>query len=129
MWMETNAKRVSQYIDAMTTIMTTLETYQLIIDLSADWSEKCSTCTRDNYDQFTCKLGMICDAVDLPILQIPPMKIPSLYLDFSEMHIETDVKLPNFKFNPVSVNLPKLPDLPTPPDIDLSIKLDELIAL
>lgn len=129
MWMETNARRVSQYIDAMTTIMTTLETYQLIIDLSADWSEKCSTCTRDNYDQFTCKLGMICDAVDLPILQIPPMKIPSLYLDFSEMHIETDVKLPNFKFNPVSVNLPKLPDLPTPPDIDLSIKLDELIAL
>lgn len=127
MWMETNANRYSQYIDAIITLMTTLETYQLIIDLSADWSESCSTCTNDNYDQFSCKLGWICDMlhIELPIVEIPPTKIPSFYLDFSEIHLETNIKLPKFKFNPVAVPLPQLPNLPSPPDIDLSLSLDE----
>ena len=56
MWMETNANRFSQYVDALITITTTLETYQMILDFSKDWTESCSTCTNDNYDQFSCKL-------------------------------------------------------------------------
>ncbi len=128
MWMETNANRYSQYVDAIITLMTTLETYQLIIDLSADWTENCSTCTNDNYDQFTCKLGILCNGIDLPVIPIPPTKIPSIYLDFSEIHLETDIKLPNFVFNPIAVPLPQLPNIPSPPDIDLSLNLDETLA-
>ena len=129
MWMQTNANRYSQYVDAIITLMTTLETYQLIMDLSADWSENCSTCTNDNYDQFSCKLWLLCNNIDLPIVSIPPTKIPSLYLDFSEVHVETDVVLPNFKFNAVAVPLPDLPNIPEPPDIDLSLNLDESLQL
>ena len=130
-WMETNANRYSQYIDAIITIMTTLETYQLIIDLSVDWSESCSTCTNDNYDQFSCKLGKICDwlNIELPIIEIPSTKVPSIYLDFSEIHIETDVVLPNFQFNPVAVPLPELPNLPEPPDVDLTLVLEDALGM
>ena len=56
LWMKTNATRYSQYVDSLILIMTTIETYQAIIDLSANWSERCSACTNDNYDQFACKL-------------------------------------------------------------------------
>lgn len=127
MWMETNATRYSQYVDAIITLMTVLETYQLIIDFSADWTESCSTCTNDNYDQFSCKLGKICDMlnIELPIFEIPPTKIPSIYLDFSEIHAEMDIKLPSFTFNPVAVPLPELPNLPEPPAIDFTLNLED----
>ena len=129
-WMETNANRFSQYVDALITLTTTLETYQMIIDLSKDWTESCSTCTNDNYDQFSCKLWWICETlgIELPIIQIPPTKIPSIYLDFSEIHVESDITLPNLTFNPVAVPLPQLPNIPSPPDLDLSLGLDEALA-
>jgi len=56
LWMKTNATRYSQYIDSLILVMTTIQTYQAIIDLSVNRSEKCSSCTNDNYDQFACKL-------------------------------------------------------------------------
>lgn len=125
-WMETNANRYSQYVDAIISLITTLETYQLIIDLSADWTENCSTCTNDNYDQFSCKLWKICDLlnIELPVIEIPSTKIPSIYLDFSEIHVWMDVVIPNFVFDTVSVPLPELPNLPSPPNIDFSLNLD-----
>ena len=129
MWMETNANRYSQYVDAIISIITTLETYQLIIDLSADWSKKCSTCTNDNYDQFSCKLGLLCPDGILPIIEVPSTKFPSIYIDFSEVHLETDITLPNFKFTTKPMTWPELPNLPSPPDIDLSMSIDEAVSL
>jgi hypothetical protein len=64
----------------------------------------------------------------LPIIQIPPTKIPSIYLDFSEIHVESDITLPKLTFNPVAVPLPQLPNIPSPPDLDLSLGLDEALA-
>ena len=130
-WMETNANRFSQYVDALITIATTLETYQMIIDLSKDWTESCSTCTNDNYDQFSCKLWWVCEflGIELPVIQIPPTKIPSIYLDLSEIHVESDITLPNLTFNPVAIPLPELPNIPSPPDIDFSLDIDEALAV
>jgi len=54
--MRTNATRYAQYVDAIILLLTTLETYQAIINISKEWSEKCSTCTHDEYDQFSCKI-------------------------------------------------------------------------
>ena len=129
MWMETNATRYSQYVDAIISIITTLETYQMIIDLSADRSKSCSTCTNDNYDQFSCKLWLICPDGLLPIIEIPSTKLPSIYIDFSEVHLETDITLPNFKFTTKAMKWPELPNLPSPPNIDLSMSLDEALSL
>ena len=126
--MKTNANRYSQYIDALTMIMTTIQTYQAIIDLSVNWSEKCSSCTNDNYDQFACKLSLLIPD-DLPIFKIPSMKIPSIYIDLSHMNLATDIKLPKFNFVPTTVPLPSLPNIPSPPTIDLSLSLEDALAL
>ena len=127
--MKTNATRYSQYVDSLILIMTTIQTYQAIIDLSVDWSSKCSSCTNDNYDQFACKLGLLCPDGLLPVLEIPPMKIPSIYIDLSHMNLATDIKLPKFNFVPTTVPLPRLPNIPKPPTIDLSLSLEESLTL
>ncbi len=128
LWMKTNATRYSQYVDALIMIMTTIQTYQAIIDLSVNWSEKCSSCTNDNYDQFACKLSLLCPD-DLPIFKIPSMKVPSIYIDLSHMNLATDIKLPKFNFVPTTVPLPSLPNIPSPPTIDLSLSLEESLSL
>jgi hypothetical protein len=121
MWMNTNATRYSQYVNAIISIMSAIETYQAIIDLAVNFNKQCSTCSNDSYDQFTCKLGLVCPDGILPTVPIPPMKIPSIYLDFSNINLGTDIKLPKFNFKTVSIDLPKLPDLPTPPHISIDL--------
>ena len=60
MWLNTNATRFEQYVDAIITISTALETWQAILDLSVDRQKKCSTCTVDSYDAYACSLGFLC---------------------------------------------------------------------
>ena len=40
-WMEINANRFSQYVDAITTILAIVKTYQVMLDFSANWTAKC----------------------------------------------------------------------------------------
>jgi hypothetical protein len=131
--MKTNATRYSQYVDSLIMIMTTIQTYQAITDLSVDWSEKCSSCTNDNYDQFACKLSLLCpDTLVDDVLQpitMPPMKIPSVYIDLSHINLATDIKLPKFNFMPTSVPLPSLPNIPSPPEIDFSLSMEDSLSM
>lgn len=119
-WLNTNATRFEQYVDAIITISTALETWQTIINLSVDWQKKCSTCTVDNYDAYACSLGFLCGQLKLPILRLPPFKIPNIYIDLSHIDLGMDINLPNFKFTPTSVDLVTLPDLPQPPSISIN---------
>ncbi len=129
LWMKTNATRYSQYVDSLILVMTTIQTYQAIIDLSVDWSQRCSSCTNDNYDQFACKLGLLCPDGMLPVLEIPPMKIPSIYIDLSNINMATDIKLPKFNFVPTSVPLPNLPNIPKPPSIDAWLDIEQSLSM
>lgn len=128
-WMRTNATRYAQYVDAIILLLTTLETYQAIINISKEWSEKCSTCTHDEYDQFSCKIWTLCGMANFPILEIPPFKIPSIFLDFSKLNLWIDITLPKFNFVPVSVPLPRLPGLPEPPSVDISLDMEEALLM
>lgn len=76
----------------------------------------------DTYDQYSCKLGFLCP--DLPIIPIPNIKIPSLYIDLSQLHLGLDITLPRFNFIPKSVDLPKLPNVPEPPQIGANFSID-----
>lgn len=132
LWMKTNATRYSQYVDAIILLLTTIETYQAIIDISKNWSEKCGTCTNDDYDQYNCKLNVLCNfggSSAIPVIEIPPFKIPSILLDFSRLNLWIDVTLPKFNFVPISVPLPKLPNLPEPPTFDVSVDMEESLSL
>jgi hypothetical protein len=129
LWASTNATRYSQYVDSIILLTTTIQTYQAIIDLSTDWSKRCSSCTNDNYDQFACKLWLLCPPASLPIIEIPPMKIPSIYIDLSDFNMATDIKLPKFNFVPTSVPLPSLPNIPSPPKINWDLDLEQSLAM
>lgn len=119
MWLNANATRFEQYVDAIITISTALETRQAILDLSVNWQKKCSTCTVDSYDAYACSLWSLCGQLKLPILRLPPFKIPNIYIDLSHIDLWMDILLPNFQFVPTSVPLIEIPDLPQPPSISV----------
>ena len=121
-WMDVNANRFSQYVDAIITIIAVVKTYQVMVDLFVDRGKKCGKCTQDSYDQYSCKLSMLCP--NLPIIPIPNVKIPSLYVDLSHLNLGLDIVLPRFNFVPESIELPRLPNLPEPPRLGLNINVD-----
>jgi hypothetical protein len=120
LWLNTNATRFEQYVDAIITISSALETRQAILNLSTDRQKKCSTCTVDNYDAYACSLGFLCWQLKLPILKLPPFKIPNIYIDLSHIDVGMDISLPKFQFNPISIPLVDIPNLPQPPSIILN---------
>lgn|GEM_PF-295496 len=121
-WMNNNAERYASYVDAIVTMIGSIKVWQAFIDLSANWSAKCSTCTADAYDSYSCKLGLLCP--DLPVLPIPPFKIPNIFIDFSDIKLGIEIKLPEFSFQPQSFVLPKLPNLPHPPTMEANYNFD-----
>ena len=123
-WMEINATRFSQYIDAITTILAVVKTYQVMLDFSANWTAKCWTCTHDAYDQYACKLSFLCWGLKVDPLPIPKMKLPNLIIDLSNINLGMEITLPKFNFVPESIELPRIPNLPTPPSIGLKLDLD-----
>ena len=125
-WVVTNSERFVWYIDAITLMLNIIKTYQLIIDFSVDWSKKCGNCAKDTYDQYSCKLSLLCNSIELPIIQIPNFKLPNITLDFSNIDVWLDIILPQFNFQPIKVPLPDLPNLPEPPSIWANIKLFDL---
>lgn len=122
LWLETNARRFEQYVDSLVIIIQTLKSRQAIIDLSVNRSEQCSTCTNDNYNYYSCSFGVLCP--ELPIIPIPPFKIPSIYLDLSNIDASMDILLPQFNFVPTSVPLPSLPNLPRPPQVSADFDIN-----
>ena len=126
-WMQVNANRFSQYVDTIILLVGIIETRQILIDFSVNRSTKCAKCRQDNYDYYSCKLSLLC--VDLPVLRIPPFKLPNIYMDLSNIALGIDVVLPKFNFVPRKVPLLSLPDLPAPTDIEANITLPEIPVL
>lgn len=125
-WTNTNSQRFVWYVDAIVLILNIIKTYQLLIDFSIEWGQNCGNCARDTYDQYSCKLSLLCDMIQLPIIQIPNFKLPNITIDLSNIDISLDIVLPKFNFQPISINLPQLPNLPEPPSISVNIKLFDL---
>lgn len=123
-WMDINANRFSQYVDAIVTILAVVKTYQVLIDFSANRTSKCGTCTNDTYDQYTCKLAFLCGNISPDPIPIPNIKIPNLTVDLSNLDLGLQIVLPHFRFVPQSIDLPRLPNLPPPPQIWMELNLD-----
>jgi hypothetical protein len=118
-WMNINARRFEGYTDAIILMVSAIKSWQAIIDFSVNWKSKCGQCTVDNYDYYSCALKLLCPK--LPILKIPPFKIPNIYIDLSKIRLGMDVVLPKIQFSPRSLPLPALPELPHPPQININM--------
>ncbi len=125
-WTTVNSERFVWYVDALVLIFNIIKTYQILPDFSVEWSEKCGSCARDTYDQYSCKLSFLCNWINLPIIQIPNFKLPNITLDLSDIDLSLDIILPSFNFQPLKVSLPELPNLPSPPTVSVDIRLFDL---
>ena len=124
--MISNANRYSAYVDAIILIMNIIKTYQALIDLSINRGNKCNTCTTDTYDQYSCKLSLLCPDGLIPVLQIPNFKIPDITLDLSNLNVEMNILIPSFNFQPAKIDLPSIPNLPSPPIGNIRIRFPNL---
>ena len=121
-WLNVNANRFSQYVDAIVLIVGAIKTRQAIIDFSVNRSEKCSKCSNDNYGSFSCSLSFLCPK--LPIFPIPAFKIPNIYMDMSHIELGMNIILPKINFVPIKIPLPQLPNLPEPPNVEIDLNLN-----
>lgn len=121
-WLKQMANRFEKWVDFIILLIWIIETWQILIDFSVKWRSSCAKCRQDNYDQYTCALSLLC--VDLPVLPIPPFKLPDIYLDFSHIDLWIEVILPKFVFSPMALSLPRIPDLPSPPKLWLGTDFD-----
>jgi len=125
-WTSTNSERFVWYVDAIVLIVNIIKTYQLLIDFSIERWQNCGNCAKDTYDQYSCKLSMLCDLINIPIIEIPNFKLPNITIDLTNIDLSLDILLPSFNFQPVKINLPELPNLPEPPSFSINIKLFDL---
>ena len=123
-WTSTNSERFVWYVDAIVLIINIIKTYQLLINFSVEWWQNCWNCTKDTYDQYSCKLSLLCDMIQLPIIQIPNFKLPNITIDVSNIDLSLDIILPYFNFQPVKIDLPELPNLPESPSLWIGIALN-----
>lgn len=128
-WLNTNATRFSKYVDAIILMVSAVKSWQALIDFSVNWKSKCWQCTVDNYDYYSCTLWMLCPK--LPILAIPPFRLPNIYVDLSHIKLWMDVVLPNIHFVPKTLTLPVLPEIPSPPtvNIDFTVSAEWITGL
>jgi len=123
-WYTRQSKIFEKWVDAIVTIINIIKTWQLIIDFSVSWKTTCGKCRQDAWDLYDCILSLLC--IDLPVLPIPPFKIPDIYLDFSHFNLWIDIILPKIKIAPVPIWVFTLPDLPYP---NISLDLPALPLL
>ncbi|MBP6910638.1 hypothetical protein KBC03_03480 [Patescibacteria group bacterium] len=124
-WLQLNSRRFEQYVDAIILVISAVKTWQVLIDFSVNRKTKCGKCRVDNYDFYSCTLSLLC--INLPVLPIPPFRIPNIDIDLSNINVGLDILLPKFNFVPKNIPLPRLPDLPSPPSLDLKVDLNVMI--
>ena len=125
-WLSRNSLIFEKWVDAIITIINVIKTWQILIDVSVNWKTSCGKCRADNWDLYDCILGLLCSLINLPVLPIPPFRLPDIFIDFSHINLWLNVVLPNIKINPIPIWMFTLPDLPYP---SLSIKLPSLPLL
>lgn len=122
--LEKNAARFEAWVDFIILLIAIMETWQILIDFSVNWRQKCAQCRVDTYDFYSCSLSAYC--ISLPILPIPPFRLPNIIIDLSHVDLWVDIILPRFEFRPMQLPLLDLPDIPRPPRIDVNIILPSI---
>ena len=125
-WLSDNANRFEAWVDAIVLGLNAIDTFQVIIDFTVNWKSKCGKCRVDNYDFHSFITSLL--SIDLPIIPIPPFKLPDIYIDLSKIQLGATIVLPNLNFKPYKLELPRLPTIPPPPatylSIDPKLKID-----
>ena len=110
--LDRNSKMFEKWVDTIFLDIKIIKTWQILIDMSAKWKLSCWKCREDNWDLYDCLLIWLCPK--LPVIPIPPFKIPDVYIDLSHINLWFNIILPKIKINPISLWLLTVPNLPPP---------------
>ncbi len=129
--------QANAWVDAVATIIETIATWKLMIQLMIDYQASCDKCTSARFTLLELILKLFAFIPSPPVIPFP--KLPDIYIDLSQIQMGVKIVWPDIKFRPVRITLPKLPrivlpDLPTlelelpaiPVLPDLSLTLPEL---
>ena len=109
-WLNVQSKIFESWVDTIIALINIFKTWQLLIDVSVNWKSTCWKCRMDTGDLYDCTLTWLCPS--LPVLPIPPFKIPDIFIDFTHIDLWMNIVLPRIKIRPVAVWLFTLPSLP-----------------
>lgn len=118
-----NGIRFKAWVELFILIKAVLKSWQLLLDLFADYDASCWWDCRSN-SRFNL-IWFLFDTIvpDLPIIIFP--KWPDIIVDLHNVTFELDVALPDFEVQFIPVLLPDLPELKLPElwNFDISIAL------
>jgi hypothetical protein len=100
-WFSKVARGFDAWVTFIISLTGIIKSWQILIDFSVNWKEKCSKCTVDNYSAYSCSFKGFCPK--LPVFNIPPFKIPNITIDLSNLDFRSDIILPRFRFQPKRV--------------------------
>lgn len=100
------------WVDAVATIVETIATWKLLLDLVIDYQASCDMCTSSRFSLLELILKLFMFIPSPPIIPFP--KLPDIYLDFSQIQFGIKILFPDIKFRPLPIVLPKLPRLVLP---------------
>ncbi|EKE27248.1 MAG: hypothetical protein ACD_3C00233G0001 [uncultured bacterium (gcode 4)] len=126
-WITENWKRFKSWVELIVLLKAILKSYQLIIDVFADFNATCSVCHNERNNLTYWLIKLISALIPkLPIIVFP--KWPDIIIDLHNIRAWLSINVPEFRFKVVPIVLPELPDLylPKVPTVTLSISLPSI---
>ncbi|MCD5380636.1 VCBS repeat-containing protein, partial [Candidatus Gracilibacteria bacterium] len=108
-----NGKRFKAWVELYVLIKAILKSWQLLIDVFADYDAECHECKNERNDLLNYEFKLI----DMIIPKIPVIKFPKwpdIILDLRNIRAGLVIKMPDFNVTQRPIVLPTLPDLQLP---------------
>lgn len=108
-WIKKNEQRIKVWIKAIEDIKEKFTDWKLIIDIPASYVESCDTCQTERFTLTELIAKLFVAIPTPPIIQLP--KWPDIIMDFSQIEAGLKIVWPEIDFQPLSLQLPKLPQI------------------
>jgi hypothetical protein len=116
-----NAQRIEAWGNWALDMRDLLDSWQVLVDLSADLMDSCDKCTNQRYSAMQLLFSLFIFIPDFPVVELP--KLPDIVIDVSNIQGGLTIVWPDLKFIPERLNIPELPVIVFP-DVDLKLDAD-----
>lgn len=121
---QTQNKILQSWRETIRSITNALQTFQVLVDVFADYRNQCVGCQNQRGTDTAQLLDLIGNFIQLDVIPFP--KWPDLQIDLSNINFRYQVVIPNIRFVPQQVNLPRftpiiLPELGALPQAQLGV--------
>ncbi len=127
-WIYDNGKRFKSWVELIILIKAILKSWQLFIDIFADYKASCDPCKNERMDLLHFIFKLISAVIpQIPIIQFP--KWPDIFFDLHNIRAWIKILMPDFKLNVIPIVLPNLPQLHLPDIPNVNITLPSIPTL